>query len=168
MNLISRGQITSKNLLMVIDEFLQEIYHHIEKCLLPPEILSKLPENTNTSDPENVRRMALYSLSFIGFLRISEALSLTGSDITYDADGLTLNIKKSKTDQTGHGSICYIKKNNHKFDAIYWLAIMEEHGLVKNDILLFPYSRQNYTMTLRTRLLSIGVAANLYSFYSFR
>lgn len=65
---------------------------------------------------ENVRMMFYMSLSFFGFLRISELLNLKKKDIIYDSEKnkLILNIRYSKTDQNGQGFTTYLYNNNNK------------------------------------------------------
>ena len=68
------------------------------------------------SEIENVRMMFYMSLSFYAFLRISELLNLRKKDIVYDVarNKLIINIRFSKTDQTGNGFTTYLYNNTNK------------------------------------------------------
>jgi site-specific recombinase XerD len=53
--------------------------------------------------PAGHRDRALLLLGFAGALRRSELVALDVEDVTESADGLTLRLRRSKTDQEGHG-----------------------------------------------------------------
>jgi integrase len=55
------------------------------------------------SDMSAIRDRALLALGFAGAFRRSELVALTLDDIREEADGLRVTIKRSKTDQEGHG-----------------------------------------------------------------
>ncbi len=55
------------------------------------------------SSPREVRDKALLLVGFAAALRRSELVALTTADATFSAQGLTLTIRKSKTDQEGLG-----------------------------------------------------------------
>ena len=61
-------------------------------------VLSKLP-----GGPQGVRDRALLLLGFAGGFRRSELAGLDVGDIDFGADGLTITIRRSKTDQEGAG-----------------------------------------------------------------
>ena len=51
-----------------------------------------------------VRLLAICLLAFAGFLRCEELLKLVCADVEFDAEGLVLSIKSSKTDQFREGA----------------------------------------------------------------
>ena len=51
------------------------------------------------------RNRALILLGYAGALRRSELVGIDVSDLTFSADGIRLNIGKSKTDQEGAGQV---------------------------------------------------------------
>ena len=55
------------------------------------------------TDPAGCRDRALLLLGFAGALRRSELVGLDVADITEGADGLTVRLRRSKTDQEGAG-----------------------------------------------------------------
>ena len=55
------------------------------------------------ADPASVRDRAVLLVGWSAGLRRSELVGLTWADITPDPDGVVLNLKRSKTDQTGEG-----------------------------------------------------------------
>ena len=61
-----------------------------------------------------IQMMTLFSVMFYGFLRIGEALALTWEDIKLTEEGgVTIFIKKSKADQTGHGDTVHISSSEN-------------------------------------------------------
>ena len=68
-----------------------------------PELRTML-EGLGT-DPAGCRDRALLLLGFAGALRRSELVGLDVADLTEGADGLTVHLRRSKTDQEGAGRI---------------------------------------------------------------
>ncbi len=71
------------------------------KPLLPPDlraIVSRLPEG-----PQGVRDRALLLLGFAGAFRRSELAGLNVGDLDVGDDGVTVTLRRSKTDQEGAG-----------------------------------------------------------------
>lgn len=68
---------------------------HIQKCLSSIDITSK----------RGLRDKALLLLGFVGAFRRSELVSLQIEDLSFDANGLTVYLRKSKTDQEQEGSL---------------------------------------------------------------
>ena len=79
------------------------------KLYVTKEMMQKLINCKETSDEMN----AFISLSYYGFLRISETLNLRYRDISYDEQGrLKLLIPYSKTDQSGKSATVFINKSD--------------------------------------------------------
>jgi site-specific recombinase XerC len=55
------------------------------------------------TDPAGCRDRALLLLGFAGALRRSELVGLDLADVTEGTDGLTVHLRRSKTDQEGTG-----------------------------------------------------------------
>jgi site-specific recombinase XerD len=63
-------------------------------------MVSRIPETTTGK-----RDRAIILLGFAGALRRSELVAIDVEDITFEPDGIRLNIRKSKTDQDGSGQV---------------------------------------------------------------
>lgn len=57
------------------------------------------------NSPRDLRDRALLLIGFAGALRRSELVALTTADAIFSEAGLTLTIRRSKTDQEGHGRL---------------------------------------------------------------
>lgn len=108
------------------------------------------------------------TLSFSGFLRISELLNLKKKDLELSKDSqiLTINISSSKTDQFGRGSKTFIYNNNTVFLPIQYLDVID--NLDDND-LICHYKGHALRSYLSVILKKIGVAdSRSYCWHSFR
>lgn len=56
------------------------------------------------ADLDGLRNRAIVTLGWFGAFRRAELAALAVSDVTFTADGLVVRIRRSKTDQDGHGS----------------------------------------------------------------
>lgn len=61
-----------------------------------------------------LRDRALLLVGFAGAFRRSELVSLTQADIQFTSDGLTLHLRRSKTDQEGQGRVVGIPYGSHR------------------------------------------------------
>ena len=59
--------------------------------------------DTLTQSPTGIRDRALLLLGFAGAFRRSELVGLTRADINIASEGITVTLRRSKTDQEGHG-----------------------------------------------------------------
>jgi len=88
-----------------------------------PELLKQIVSMYGSSDNLlNIRFLIICLLGFAGFLRISELLQLKVGDLTFDMDGVKINITKSKTDQLHEGSIVYVSKLANQMCPVFWLS----------------------------------------------
>lgn len=133
-----------------------------------PEFFLKFLEINDMNDIENIKMMFYMSLSFFGFLRISELLNLKKKDIIYDPEKnkLILNIRFSKTDQTGQGFNTYLYNNNHKsyhpLNFIGFISNLNDEDFIvdiKEDLL---------RKKLFDVLVQLDLDPNKYSWHSFR
>lgn len=129
-----------------------------------PKILEKFP----ITNIDNLRFMFLISIMFSAFLRISEALNLTKSDIVIENPTLIkIRIKTSKTDQFGNGTFTYIYDNNTSYSPFRFLNYLNFIS-DKNDLI---ESRTQSTLRahLSYVLRAIGVEDyQHYGLHSFR
>lgn len=64
---------------------------------------------------KGLRDKTILLIGFAGALRRSEITALNVEDIEFISDGMTINIAKSKTDQTGEGRLIGIKYGKHPY-----------------------------------------------------
>jgi len=85
------------------------------------------------TDPGGCRDRALLLLGFAGALRRSELVGLNVDDITGGADGLTLHLRRSKTDQEGAGRTRGIPfgSNPATCPVRAWRAWLEVSGITE-------------------------------------
>ena len=85
------------------------------------------------TDPGGCRDRALLLLGFAGALRRSELVGLNVDDITGGADGLTLHLRRSKTDQEGAGRTLGIPfgSNPATCPVRAWRAWLEVSGITE-------------------------------------
>lgn len=76
--------------------------------LLVPALLALV--GTCARDPQGVRDRALLLVGFGGAFRRSELVGLDVSDLAFGADGVTVTVRRSKTDQEGAGRLVGIPR----------------------------------------------------------
>ncbi len=84
------------------------------------------------SSPRDLRDRALLLIGFAGALRRSELVALTIADAVFSEAGLTLTIRRSKTDQEGHGRLIGIPHGRGAICPVRalraWLALLIKPG----------------------------------------
>ncbi len=68
--------------------------------------------------PKSCRDSALLLIGFFGAMRRSELVAITWEDIHFMEEGVTIQISRSKTDQTGIGRTCAIPIDQGKLCAV--------------------------------------------------
>lgn len=66
------------------------------------------------TDPIGVRDAALILLGYASAMRRSELVALTLLDIEEQSDGLLITLRRSKTDQEGHGQTVAVARGRHR------------------------------------------------------
>ena len=75
--------------------------------------LRAMLEATPENDLIAIRDRAILLLGFAGGMRRSEISSLDTSDLSFVDQGVDIHLRKSKTDQEGHGRTIGIPKGRH-------------------------------------------------------
>ena len=85
------------------------------------------------TDPAGCRDRALLLLGFAGALRRSELVGLDVDDMTEGTDGLTVHLRRSKTDQEGTGRTVGIPFGSNPVTCPVraWLAWLEGSGITE-------------------------------------
>ena len=134
----------------------------------------------------DLRLSALITTMFLGFLRVSEALSLTMADISFDNHTVTLQLLQSKTDQFRNGQQVPITQSENQCCAFRALRRYVKSGQLCAQPLtapLFqsiihskgqwrlsgsPMSYNSVRQSLRTALTNIGLNPDRFGTHSLR
>ncbi|KHJ99206.1 site-specific recombinase, phage integrase family [Oesophagostomum dentatum] len=128
----------------------------------------------NASEEPLVAIAALAVILFRGFLRISEARSLTKADVFIDGHTISLLVRRSKTDQTSQGTrVKFCLESSYMEFALFTKHL----SIVQNtdNVFLFPSHSTKLPLTLSTitdRLTNLfhmaGLGSKGYTTHSFR
>ena len=132
------------------------------------KILDYMNNNLVNKKLQFIRDKAILTIGFSGGFRRSELVNIYKSDIEFVEEGMKIRIRKSKTDQLGHGlikAIPYFKKTKYcpVIAAKEWLS---ECNI--NQKLLFPYSDKLISLIVKKSIQAIGLESSLYSGHSLR
>ena len=129
--------------------------------------------------PKDVRDRALLLVGFAGALRRSELVSLDVADIDHVRRGVTLNLRRSKTDQDGQGHTIAIPYGRTRWCPVgalgAWLQVsgisdgaifrpVDRHGRVHRGRL----SGEAVSIVVRERVAAAGLDPTGYSGHSLR
>ena len=159
------------------------------RCPITPSILLKLMNGAEfgcTNKYETIMFQCCFHLAFCCFLRVSEfcvpskrnnqdwnrVIALSDIHITDDGE-LQLNIRMSKTDQSGKGTLLCLKKSTTSQTCV--VSRMERYLEIRppGDGPLFkhydhlPLSKYEFSAVLRRLLLHAGIKENIKT-HSFR
>jgi integrase len=129
--------------------------------------------------PKDMRDRALLLIGFAGALRRSELVALDVEDIEHVHQGIVIILRRSKTDQDGHGRKIGIPFGRRRwcpvaaFDA--WLAVsrivaggifrpVDRHGHVQEARL----SGEAVSLVVQERVAAVGLDPSPYSGHSLR
>lgn len=126
-----------------------------------------------------IRDKALLLMGFAGAFRRSEIVALQVHDVHFVPEGVVIHIRRSKTDQNGHGrnvAIPYVKGRHCPVRALKaWLS---KSGIVTGPlfrrfnrcehILDYGLSAQTVSLIIKQRVADIGLNPKLYSGHSLR
>lgn len=116
-----------------------------------------------------------FTLSFYAFLRASECLSLTWSDITMADNHLVIELRQSKTDPFRRGQSIHIYPTNSSTCPVRALKLFADkirdtspHKLVFSAGTFLPLTRPKLTEIIRYLLIQAGMCPSNYASHSFR
>jgi integrase len=140
------------------------------KKYVPYYILCQLIDQSDFYDEQVSKDMAILTLMYFGFLRVSEICHLRIHDIEYTDEYWAIQIRASKTDKFGHGTIIYIYRNTTIYSCFYWLLMFIPIGVNQEETgKCFETIPAEVKKMIRRRLRAIHIVdINKYGAHSFR
>ena len=84
-----------------------------KKAPATTDVVRAMVETLGAADPASVRNRALILIGFAGAFRRSEVAGIERQDVAFVAEGVTVTLRRSKTDQSGKGVIVGIPFGSH-------------------------------------------------------
>ena len=118
----------------------------------------------------NRRDKALILLGFAGGFRRSELVNLEYDDIEFVKEGVKIIIKRSKTDQSGEGTIKAIPYfDNEKYCPVTALKNYMTYGVaIPNKVKIFDISDKSVALIIKKYASLSGLDPNKYAGHSLR
>ncbi len=128
----------------------------------------KVINEIEKKEMKKLRDKSLILLGFSGGFRRSELVSLEYDDLEFVAEGLKIFIKKSKTDQSGEGSIKAIPYfNNLEYCPVSTVKEWINYKNIKKGK-IFNLSDKSVSLLIKKYALIAGLDPNNYSGHSLR
>ncbi|WP_440670510.1 site-specific integrase [Candidatus Pelagibacter sp. HIMB1483] len=135
-----------------------------------PILINELKLIIKAIDKEKSRDKALILIGFAGGFRRSELVNLDYEDLEFVTEGVKILIKKSKTDQSGEGSVKAIPYfDNREFCPVTALKdYVSEKFTEKNEGKLFKLSDKSVALIIKKYAEKAGLDASRYAGHSLR
>ena len=135
-----------------------------------PILISDLKSIIKAIDQENIRDKALILVGFSGGFRRSELVNIDYDDIEFVPEGVKILIKRSKTDQSGEGSIKAIPYfDNQEFCPVIALKNYINVKFSKiNDGKIFDLSDKSVALIIKRYAKKAGLDSSKYAGHSLR
>ena len=135
-----------------------------------PILIKDLKLIINVINKEKIRDKALILIGFAGGFRRSELVNIFYEDIEFVTEGVKILIKRSKTDQTGEGSIKAIPYfENQEFCPVIALKNYINSKLnIKNESRVFEISDKSVALIIKKYAEKAGLDASRYAGHSLR
>ena len=135
-----------------------------------PILISDLKSIINAIDQENIRDKALILVGFSGGFRRSELVNIDYDDVEFVPEGVKIIIKRSKTDQSGEGSIKAIPYfDNQEFCPVIALKNYINVKFSKiNDGKIFDLSDKSVALIIKRYAKKAGLDSSKYAGHSLR
>ena len=95
--------------------------------------LKELAHKSDFDDLVQLRNLAMYILSFAGFLRSSEICQLRSHDITFNGGYISILIQESKTDQLRDGQSVVIAESNTDICPVKLLKLYMHNAKIQQN-----------------------------------
>ena len=135
-----------------------------------PILINDLKSIINAIDKENNRDKALILIGFAGGFRRSELVNIYYDDIEFVPEGVKILIKRSKTDQSGEGSIKAIPYfENKQFCPVIALKdYIDCKFKDPNDERIFQISDKSVALIIKKYAEKAGLDSSRYAGHSLR
>tara|TARA_S200000501_G_scaffold363827_1_gene395202 strand:+ start:50 stop:955 length:906 start_codon:yes stop_codon:yes gene_type:complete len=135
-----------------------------------PLLINDLKLIIKAIDKEKIRDKALILIGFSGGFRRSELVNIFYDDIEFVTEGVKILIKRSKTDQSGEGSIKAIPYfNNQEFCPVIALKnYVGEKFRDQNEGRIFQISDKSVALIIKKYAEKAGLDASKYAGHSLR
>ena len=135
-----------------------------------PILINDLKLIINVISEEKIRDKALILLGFAGGFRRSELVNIYHEDIEFVTEGVKILIKRSKTDQTGEGSIKAIPYfDNQEFCPVISLKnYINSKSNIKNESKIFDISDKSVALIIKKYAEKAGLDSSKYAGHSLR
>ena len=135
-----------------------------------PILINELKLIIKAIDKEKLRDKALILIGFSGGFRRSELVNIDYDDVEFVTEGVKILIKRSKTDQSGEGSIKAIPYfENTEFCPVKALKdYIREKFISKNDGKIFELSDKSVALIIKKYAEKAGLDASKYAGHSLR
>jgi len=135
-----------------------------------PILINDLKLIIKAIDKEKSRDKALILIGFAGGFRRSELVNLDYEDLEFVTEGVKILIKKSKTDQSGEGSVKAIPYfDNREFCPVTALKdYVSKKFTKKNEGKLFKLSDKSVALIIKKYAEKAGLDASRYAGHSLR
>ena len=132
------------------------------------KIIIKVLDEKEKNEAKRIRNKSLILLGFAGGFRRSELVNLDYDDLEFVDEGLKIFIKRSKTDQTGIGSIKAIPyfSNEEYCPVIKIKDWIKYHKITEGKI--YKISDKSVSLTIKKYASLAGLDPNLYGGHSLR
>ena len=131
------------------------------------DIIKALDEKEK-NETKRIRNKSLILLGFAGGFRRSELVNIEHDDLEFVDEGLKILIKRSKTDQIGHGSLKAIPYfSNEKYCPVRKIKDWIKYRNIKEGK-IYNISDKSVSLTLKKYALLAGLDPNLYGGHSLR
>ena len=135
-----------------------------------PILINDLKLIIKAIDKEKIRDKALILIGFAGGFRRSELVNILYEDVEFVPEGVKILIKRSKTDQSGEGSIKAIPYfENQEFCPVLALKDYINYKSINNDKeKVFKISDKSVALIIKKNAKKAGLDASRYAGHSLR
>tara|TARA_A100001015_G_scaffold216680_1_gene243374 strand:+ start:423 stop:1328 length:906 start_codon:yes stop_codon:yes gene_type:complete len=135
-----------------------------------PLLINDLKLIIKAIDKEKIRDKALILIGFAGGFRRSELVSIYYDDIEFVKEGVKILIKRSKTDQSGEGSVKAIPYfDNQEFCPVKALKhYIDEKLINKSKGKIFDISDKSVALIIKKYAEKAGLDSSKYAGHSLR
>ncbi len=135
-----------------------------------PILINDLKLIIKAIDEEKIRDKALILIGFAGGFRRSELVNIDYDDIEFVTEGVKILIKRSKTDQSGEGSIKAIPYfENQEFCPVIYLKNYMSNKFKKiNKGKVFDISDKSVALIIKRYAKKAGLDSSRYAGHSLR